>query len=438
VKVQIPKTYQSLLTKHYRYKFFYGGRAGGKSWGMADALLLLGRNDKLFIACVREVQNSIKDSVYKLLKDRAEYYGFDDYVFFDDRIENIVTKTRFVFKGLGEHNAQNIKSLEGVDICWCEEAQTITTGSLQILLPTIRKPNSEIWFSMNRKEVNDPAFKMIAANPDDETLVVKVNYYDNPYCPDEIKKMAEKSKRENYDEYLHIWEGEPMQQGDYKLISAKLVREAMVQKIMESNSPLVIGLDIARAGNDKTVFCFRKGRLVVKFNVVKGYDTVEVADLLTSYIKDYKPAKVFLDLGNSGAGVYDILNSRGYSKIVKGVNFGAKAIQSDRYKNKRAEMWDGVRKWLDQDLPVQLPNDDDLLEELSGVERVKVAQDQLQLEDKEEFKKRIGRSPDKADALALTFAEPVYETNQAKLYGSGYVSVEDMFSDSNKGSSSEW
>lgn len=81
VKIQIPKTYQPLLTKHYRYKFFHGGRAGGKSWAMADALLLLARSKKMFIACVREVQNSIKDSVYKLLKDRAEFYGFNDYVF---------------------------------------------------------------------------------------------------------------------------------------------------------------------------------------------------------------------------------------------------------------------------------------------------------------------------------------------------------------------
>ena len=123
--------------------------------------------------------------------------------------------------------------------------------------------------------------------------------------------------------------------------------------------------------------------------------------------------------------------------MVKGVNFGGKPIARDRYKNKRAEMWDAVNQWLRQDLPVQLPEDEELFDELCGIERVKVAQDQLQLEDKEEFKKRVGRSPDKADALALTFAEPVYDTGKPKLYGNGYVTFDDLFNDAGKGTM-EW
>lgn len=426
VTIKIAEKFRPLLTEHFRYKLYYGGRAGGKSYAFADCLLLLARQKKLFIACVREVQNSIKDSVYKLLKDRAEAYNFDDFMFYEDRIENIVTGSKFVFKGLKDQNKQNIKSLEGVDICWCEEAQAITKDSFEVLNPTIRKAGSELWFSMNRENENDAIWRAIAANPDDQTLVVKVNYYDNPFCPDEMKYLAEKCKRENLDDYMHIWEGEPISLGDYKLFNIKDVREAMIPKMDSSTSPLVIGLDIARAGSDKTVFCFRKGRWVMKFEVIKGYDTVEVADKLTNYIKELHPARAFLDLGNSGAGVYDIMKARGFAGIVKGVNFGGKAIQPDRYKNKRAEMYATANEWIKQELPVQLPNDDLLFEELTTIERVKVAGDTLQLEDKELFKKRIGRSPDRADAFVLTFAEPVYDNGTVKTYGN-YTTINDLF-----------
>ena len=426
VTIKIAEKFRPLLTEHYRYKLYYGGRAGGKSYAFADCLLLLARQKKLFIACVREVQNSIKDSVYKLLKDRAEYYKFDDFVFYEDRIENIVTGSKFVFKGLKDQNKQNIKSLEGVDICWCEESQAITKESFEVLDPTIRKSGSELWFSMNRENENDAIWRAIAANPDDQTLIVKVNYYDNPFCPDEMKYLAEKCKAENLDDYMHIWEGEPISLGDYKLFNVKDVREAMIPKMDSSTSPLIIGLDIARAGSDKTVFCLRKGRWVMKFEVIKGYDTVEVADKLTNYIKELHPAKAFLDLGNSGAGVYDIMKARGFAGIVKGVNFGGKAIQPDRYKNKRAEMYATANEWIKQELPVQLPNDDLLFEELTTIERVKVAGDTLQLEDKELFKKRIGRSPDRADAFVLTFAEPVYDHGTVKTYGN-YTTINDLF-----------
>ena len=426
VTIKIAEKFRPLLTEHYRYKLYYGGRAGGKSYAFADCLLLLARQKKLFIACVREVQNSIKDSVYKLLKDRADAYNFDDFIFYEDRIENIVTGSKFVFKGLKDQNKQNIKSLEGVDICWCEESQAITKESFEVLDPTIRKAGSELWFSMNRENENDAIWRAIAANPDDQTLIVKVNYYDNPFCPDEMKYLAEKCKAENLDDYMHIWEGEPVSLGDYKLFNVKDVREAMIPKMDSSTSPLVIGLDIARAGSDKTVFCLRKGRWVMKFEVIKGYDTVEVADKLTNYITELHPARAFLDLGNSGAGVYDIMKARGFAGIVKGINFGGKAIQPDRYKNKRAEMYATANEWIKQELPVQLPNDDLLFEELTTIERVKVAGDTLQLEDKELFKKRIGRSPDRADAFVLTFAEPVYDNGTVKTYGN-YTTINDLF-----------
>lgn len=423
--MEIATKFLPLIQTKRRNKLYYGGRAGGKSYAFADCLLLLGREKKLFIACVREVQNSIKDSVYKLLKDRAEYYELVDYRFYEDRIENVITGTRFTFKGLKDQNSQNIKSLEGVDICWVEEGQTISKNSWDILNPTIRKPNSEIWISMNRQEENDPIWKAVASNPDDKTFVCKVNYYDNPHCPEEMKYLAEKTKQENIDDYEHIWLGAPVNQGDTKLISAKDVRKAQENKILSSTSPLIIGVDIARYGNDKTVLCFRRGRYCYKIQDYTHLDTVELANKLTDLIKEENPARIFLDMGNTGAGVYDILKDRGFAKTVRGINFGAKAINDDRYYNKRAEMWANANDWLKDN--VQLVNDDELLDDLCSVNKMYDAKGRLQLEAKDKVKERIGRSPDKADAFVLTFAEPVYDVGKVKTIGIENTPIESLF-----------
>lgn len=145
-----------------------------------------------------------------------------------------------------------------------------------------------------------------------------------------------------------------------------------------------------------------------------------------------------MDLGNSGAGVYDILKHRGFGEVVKGIDFGGKAIMSERYKNKRAEMWNNVKEWLKQDVPVQLPADEELFDELCAVERVKTEFSVLQLEPKDKVRERLGRSPDKADALALTFAEPVYDRGTPKMYGNGHVSIEEMFREQTIRSDNGW
>ena len=244
IRVEIQEQYAPLLSMpKVRYKLYYGGRAGGKSYGFADALLVLARQGKLLIACVREVQNSIKDSVYKLLKDRAEYWGFEDYRFYEDRIENILTGSRFIFKGLQDNNAQNIKSLEGVDICWIEEGQSISKKSWEILDPTIRKPGAQIWISMNRELENDPIWVALARNPHEDVYIQKVNYTDNLYCPPEMKKIAERMKEENYSQWLHVWAGEPVQEGDTKLIGYAEIYRALEYRLENSaqvDLPLII------------------------------------------------------------------------------------------------------------------------------------------------------------------------------------------------------
>lgn len=430
LNLKIARPFLPLINEKRRYKFYYGGRGGGKSYAFADALLVLGLEKKLFIACLREIQDSIKDSVHKLLSDRIAYYQLEEYEVKESEIVNRLNGTRFIFKGLRDQDPQKIKSLEGVDIAWIEEGQTITKKSWDIFNPTIRKDGSEIWISMNREEENDPLWVAVGNKPDERTLVAKVNYYDNPFCPDELKIQAEKCRREDYDDYLHIWEGEPVSQGNTKLISSRDVRKAFVPKMDNSTSPLIVGLDIARFGDDKTNFCFRKGRWCFRFDTYIKKDNVEVANIATNIIQEYKPQRIFMDLGGQGAGVYDILKDRGYGRIIRGVYFGERAINDERYFNRRVEMWDSVNQWLKE--VVQLPPDEELLDDLCAVNKKYDRRGRLQLEEKDELKKRLGRSPDKADALALTFAEPVYDEGRAKMYGNGNVSIEELFNDSKR------
>jgi len=425
--VQIAEVFAPLLQERKRIKFYYGGRAGGKSYAFADSLLLKGRQQKLLIACLREIQDSIKDSVYKLLCDRIALYELNDYKIYENKIENTITGSRFIFKGLRDQDVHHIKSLEGVDICWIEEAQTISKKSWEILEPTIRKDGSEIWISMNRENENDALWLAVAAHPDDRTLIRKVNYYDNPFCPQEIKLQAEKCKQKSFDDYAHIWLGDPVRQGNNKLIATSLVREAFRPTMLNSSSPLVIGLDVARFGDDSTVFCFRKGRWCFKFLSYQKLDNIEVANLATNFIQEYQPHRVFMDIGGQGAGVYDILKDRGFAEIIRGVYFGEKAIHDERYFNRRAEMWDNIRAWLSEKPQPQLPEDEELFDDLTCINKKYDRRGRLQLEEKEEIKKRLGRSPDKADALALTFAEPIYDTGEPQLYRQGKISMEDIF-----------
>ncbi|MBE6445649.1 MAG: PBSX family phage terminase large subunit [Alphaproteobacteria bacterium] len=434
--IEIAEIFKPLLSEKWRIKFYYGGRGGGKSYAFADSLLLLARQKKLFIACLREIQDSIKESVYKLLCDRISAWELNDYKIYESRIENRLTGSKFIFRGLRDQDVNNIKSLEGVDIAWIEEAHTITKKSWSILSPTIRKNGSEIWISMNREEENDPLWVLLASKPDERTLVRKVNYYDNPFCPEELKIQAKQCQKDNPEDYEHIWLGEPIRQGDYKLISSQKVRDAFTRKIDASTSPLVIGLDIARFGDDQTSFCFRKGRFCLKFLAYKKLDNVAVANLATNIIRELKPYRIFMDVGGQGAGVYDILKDRGYGEIIRGIYFGEKALNENRYFNRRAEMWDAIREWLDSKPAVQLPQDEELFDDLTSINKKYDRKGRLCLEEKDELKKRLGRSPDKGDALALTFAEPVYDVGEPRLYGNGNLTYNDLFS--SKKENTEW
>lgn len=208
VKLQIPIAFEPLFIRgKYRNKVFYGGRGGAKSHNFARALLMMGFNEPLRIACAREIQKSIRDSVYQLLVDiirSNEWEGF--YTIQSDRIIG-KNGTLFIFLGL-KHNITGVKSLEGVDIVWVEEAENVSDNSWEILIPTIRKENSEIWVSFNPKNPTDPTFMRFVEHADDNTLLCKVSWRDNPFFPDVLNEERKKLLSSDPGAYNHIWEGE--------------------------------------------------------------------------------------------------------------------------------------------------------------------------------------------------------------------------------------
>lgn len=197
----------AFLFEPARYKVAYGGRGGAKSWAYARALLIQGATQRLRILCTREVQKSIKDSVHKLLEDQIEAMGLSH---FYEVLQNEIrgkNGTEFLFSGLSEQTALSIKSFEGVDRCWVEEAQGVTDRSWNILQPTIRKKDSEIWVSFNPDLDTDPTYVRFVENPPPGAIVEKVNYTDNPWFPAVLEAERVHALQTNPKDYQNIWEG---------------------------------------------------------------------------------------------------------------------------------------------------------------------------------------------------------------------------------------
>lgn len=206
VNAQFPGKLQFLFSPK-RYKIAYGGRGGAKSWGYARALLIMGAQRTLRILCARETQKSIADSVYKLLCDQIQELGLE--YFYSVTKTNIVgaNGTEFTFAGIRQSSVGDIKSYEGCDICWVEEAQIVSKRSWEILIPTIRKENSEIWISFNPELETDETYKRFVLNPPNGIVPVKINWRDNPWFPEVLKQEMLDLKAKSPDDYEHVYEG---------------------------------------------------------------------------------------------------------------------------------------------------------------------------------------------------------------------------------------
>ena len=223
INLKVANIYKPLWKNAKRRNYIYGGRGSGKSHDVAEYCLFRAYQSKIKVLCTRELQNSIADSVYSLLKNKITDMKLD--FFFTVYKDRIVGNngSEFIFKGI-HNNVSEIKSMENISIAWLEESQSLSRESIDVIVPTIRAPGSILIFTFNPYKDNDPIYvEMKNATEDD--LVIKANYSDNPWFPEELRLEMERDKKNDYQKYLWVWEGECLGLSDAQIFRGKYVIE---------------------------------------------------------------------------------------------------------------------------------------------------------------------------------------------------------------------
>jgi phage terminase large subunit len=207
IRAPIPDVFAPLFDPQWRNLVFWGGRGKAVSWSYARALLIKCAYEPLRVLCTRELQTSIKDSVHQLLEDQIALLGLND---FYDTVQSEIRSINgggFIFKGI-RHNVQEIKSTEGIDICWVAEAEKCSEQSWRILIPTIRKPSSQIWVDFNTSQPTDPTYVRFIERTPPKTYQRKLTYRDNPFFPEILRQEMEYDRKVDPESAAHVWDGE--------------------------------------------------------------------------------------------------------------------------------------------------------------------------------------------------------------------------------------
>jgi phage terminase large subunit len=265
-----------VLFRPKRYKVLYGGRGAGRSWGVARALLILGTKSPIRVLCARELQNSIEESVHKVLCDQIVNLGLGQFYDIQQKEIRGANGTTFNFAGI-KNNTNKIRSYEGIDYCWVEEANKVSKASWNILTPTIRKKGSEIWITFNPELNTDYTFqrfvKESASDPD--VAVVKMTFRDNPWFKDtELSSDMARDKEHDYDMYLNVWEGHTVQHLEGAIYARELRKAQAEGRICtvgyDQETPVDTFWDLGRA--DSTAIWFAQ-RVAMQYRVLAYYES---------------------------------------------------------------------------------------------------------------------------------------------------------------------
>jgi phage terminase large subunit len=263
----------SILFDKSRYKVLYGGRGGAKSWGVARALLIIGARKPTRILCAREFQTSIKDSVHKLLSDQIVAMGLTDFYEITQNAIRGKNGTEFSFVGL-KNNVANIKSYEGCDICWVEEAQTTSKLSWNVLIPTIRKEGSEIWVTFNPELETDETFQRFIVNPPENCIVQRINWSDNPWFPETLRLEKDALFVRDREAYNTVWEGVCRQTVDGAIFAKEMQQAEFEGRITrvpyDATKPVLAVFDIGWA--DATAVWFLQF-IGMETRLIRYYET---------------------------------------------------------------------------------------------------------------------------------------------------------------------
>ncbi|WP_226780333.1 PBSX family phage terminase large subunit [Oceaniglobus trochenteri] len=428
-----------------RYKGVWGGRASGKSHEMAGMVVeAMVADPDCSVVCIREIQKSLALSAKKLIEAKIREFGVGH--LFDvlkTEIRRIGGNGMCIFVGMQDHTADSVKSLEGFNIAWVEEAQSLSQRSLDLLIPTIRAEGSQIWASWNPRRRSDPIERLLrsAKGPRADAIVVRANYTDNPFLPGPMKRTAEDAKENDPEGYPHTWLGEYESVGSKVVIPAAWVKSAIgiaAKLDIEVTGRKYAALDVAGGedGGDENALAIRKGISLLSVTPWNGLDTAITTQKATRLAAAQGVREAYYDSVGVGEGVTGEWASMGRrSEQPDGFKWhpwsgGASVLDpdgriepnnpqsplnKDQYQNLKAQAWFSLRKRFENshkaargkpydpemmiDLPADLPNLAQIEEELTQPQHKTSGTGKTMVDKQPDG----ARSPNLADAINMAF-----------------------------------
>ena len=416
----------------YRYWMLHGGRGGGKSNACSRFILFLADRYHLRIVVGREIQQNISESLHALFSDLilANNLNFEIQA---TKITHRVTQSTINFRGLRDQGKFGLQGLEGCDIFFCDEAQTLTKETLDILIPTIRKDSARIIFSLNRHVPLDPVYEMFIGRSDCKTI--HINFNENNFCPESLKHEAEQCRKLSEADYRHIWLGEPQNQLEDSVYSVSELSEAKTKdfKLEYGFGERVAGFDIARMGDDKNAVVILEQMGLLRWKMIYStewgqQDLNWTTGKILEIVNEFGVSRAAVDIDGLGAGPFDTLSHSNRSEIFYG--FSNVKIDHREFCNRRT-LYAYKLKDLLRNGHLALTNEKLISELLS----IKYGFDNSQrriLISKDQMRKQGVKSPNLADA-AIMAASMVAETKekQERPYQANrmpqYSAEEDLF-----------
>lgn len=433
------------LLEPKRYKGAWGGRGSGKSNTMAEMVVLaMVLNPDCAVVCVREIQKSLALSAKKLIESKIEQFKLG-HMF---EVQQTMIKRRggrglCIFQGLQDHTADSIKSLEGFDIAWCEEAQALSARSLELLRPTIRKEGSEIWFSWNPRRRTDAVEQLLRGRGGErnDAIVLRANYTDNPHLPSTLLKEATDAKECEPESYPHVWLGAYEDAGSKVVIPPLWVESAigLAQRLgLDVTGKTYSALDVAGAeeGGDQNAQALRKGIELRFLDTWNGLDTALTTHRAVKNMQEHDCTEGYYDSVGVGEGVtgeWAAMGRRGECPRRMDMiawNGGAgvlmpdqrielhnphSPINKDQYHNLKAQAWFAMRKRFENahkanlgreydpdmliSIPADLPHLAQLQDELSQPQQKPSATGKVMVDKQPDGAK----SPNLADSVVMAF-----------------------------------
>lgn len=404
--LNLPPRLMPIISDFNLYRYFYleGGRGSGKTQSVARFLLFLGEERRVRIVCGREIQANIEESVYTVLKDLITEYDLA-YTVLAHEIRHKYSGTTIKFKGFREQGSVNIKGLEGVDILWIDEAQSITKTTLDVIIPTIRKEQAKVIFTMNRFMRDDAVPEFLEAR--DDCLHIKINYFDNPFCPLNLKVEAETMKMRSERDYRHVWLGQPLATADDYLFNYDKLHQAFDLQPFGDPVPRqrVLAIDFAAQGNDQCVgsvldrVTSQHWKLTERA-VWDEADTMASVGKIVALIGMHNPDVTIIDIGGMGKVVYDRLIEVGMD--VHPFDGGStKGIDTKHYVNIRAAAYFLVKEWFDSQFLCLDKKDVEVVRQLEKIKFKYRSNGSRVIQSKVDMKKELKHSPDDADSLMM-------------------------------------